>query len=530
MYKVVLVDDKMFVRKGLQSLVDWKRCGFEVVGEASNGEDAHSVIEQLKPDLVVTDIRMPVLDGLELIKLVQQKDGNHPKFIIISGYSDFKYAQQAVRYGVHDFILKPIDQADMEETLTVLSKSLTEQKLFTEKNEELVKKRLFDHLIVGKIDEKEADSYLNVLSLENSKEFYYLIFEVNEFPEMINGITGEHMEEVKKKIAEIIRDSCDLKEKVFIHELEQGTYGLLIPSIFLQRFQMQISKFIYWINKQLSRNIKQKITFYVGLAVPKLYLVRSSYENAQDARQYKYTQDDKSIIFYEEIEKNNSITYTELEDTFYHVLIEQIEENLTIAIMETIDKIFHQFYMRKMAQSAVLTSINRCVHSILKIIKNMEGEVSRLKTFQTMLQLQNYNLTLTQLRKLFIEFVLESKEEIIKLRKQTANGEAHKIKQYVELHYQENISLKTIAAKFYMNPVYLGQLFKKTYGIYFKDYLLQVRINEAKKLLRQSELKIYEIAQNVGINNTDYFVTIFGKLEKITPSEYRNKLLETRKV
>ncbi|MFL6555350.1 MAG: helix-turn-helix transcriptional regulator, partial [Bacillus sp. (in: firmicutes)] len=179
---------------------------------------------------------------------------------------------------------------------------------------------------------------------------------------------------------------------------------------------------------------------------------------------------------------------------------------------------------------AVLASINRCVHSILKVIKIMEGEVSRLETFQIMLQLQNYNLTLPQLRTIFLKFVLESKEKILMLRKQTAKGEAHKIKQYIDLHYHENISLKTMAAKFFMNPVYLGQLFKKTYGIYFKDYLLQIRINEAKKLLRQSEMRIYEIAESVGFNNTDYFVTIFGKLENITPSEYRNKLIDERKV
>jgi two-component system response regulator YesN len=179
-----------------------------------------------------------------------------------------------------------------------------------------------------------------------------------------------------------------------------------------------------------------------------------------------------------------------------------------------------------MAKVAVRASINRCVHAILKLIKNMEGEGSNLKTFGTMLQLQNYNLTLLQLRNQFLEFVLESKETITILRKQSADGEAHKIKHFVDSHYRENVSLKTIAVKFYMNPVYLGQLFKKTYGIYFKDYLLQLRIKEAKKLLRQSEMKIYEIAERVGFNNTDYFVTMFGKFEKITPSEYRNKRLE----
>jgi len=528
MHKVILVDDENFFRKGLRSLIDWESCGFEVAGEAANGEDALELINGVNPELVITDIRMPVLDGLELIKQVMQKEGYHPKFIIISGYSDFNYAQQAVRYGVHDFILKPIDQEEIEETLQSLSKTITEQKLVFDRNIEIKKALILENLIYGKVNEEDANAFSSELGLSSPAEYYYLILEVNGLPES----TGETVpdNQVKKKVTKIICDICDPHVGVFIQELEQGSYGLLIPSTYLHRFKMQISHFVKWIHGLLINSMTQAVTFYIGPAVPKLYLLKTSFEAAKNAREYKYIYENKCIIFSKELENNKSITYTELEDSYYHLLIEQIEENKTIVIMETIDKIFLQFASKKMARVAVQASINRFVHSILKIIKKMEGEVSNLKNFQTMLQLQNYNLTLSQLRKQFLEFVLESKEAITLLRKQSADGEAHKIKQFVDSHFRENISLKSIAAKFYMNPVYLGQLFRKTYGIYFKDYLLQVRINEAKKLLRQSELKIYEIAERVGFSNTDYFVTMFGRFEKKTPSEYRNKLLEKRKV
>ncbi|MCM3724872.1 response regulator [Neobacillus cucumis] len=528
MHKVILVDDENFFRKGLRSLIDWNACGFEVAGEAANGEDALALIKEVNPELVITDIRMPVLDGLELIKQVMQKEGYHPNFIIISGYSDFKYAQQAVRYGVHDFILKPIDQEEIEETLQSLSKTIAEQKLVFARNIQIKKAVLLENLIFGKVNEEDTYSFSNELSLRSAADYYYLILEVNGLPEALSETVPDN--HVKEKVTKIIREICDHHVGVFIQELDQGSYGLLIPSTYLHRFQMQINHFVKWLHGLLKNSMTQAITFYIGPAVPKLHMLKDSFEAAKNAREYKYVYEDKNIIFSKDIENNKLITYTELEDSYYHLLIEQIEENSTIGIMETIDKIFLQFASKKMARVAVQASINRFVHAILKIIKNMEGEVSNLKNFQTMLQLQNYNLTLPQLRKQFLEFVLESKEAITLLRKQSADGEAHKIKQFVDTHYRENISLKSIAAKFYMNPVYLGQLFKKTYGIYFKDYLLQVRINEAKKLLRQSELKIYEIAERVGFNNTDYFVTMFGKFEKLTPSEYRNKLLEKRKV
>jgi len=131
-----------------------------------------------------------------------------------------------------------------------------------------------------------------------------------------------------------------------------------------------------------------------------------------------------------------------------------------------------------------------------------------------------------ELKRLLSSFLLECASFVCKLRKEYAKGGIQKIKAYIEAHYNENISLKSIASVFYMNPVYLGQLFKKTYGLHFNEFLLQLRIGEAKKLLRQTDCRVYEIAEKVGFGSADYFVTRFEKLERMTPTEYRNKLLE----
>jgi Response regulator containing CheY-like receiver domain and AraC-type DNA-binding domain len=132
---------------------------------------------------------------------------------------------------------------------------------------------------------------------------------------------------------------------------------------------------------------------------------------------------------------------------------------------------------------------------------------------------------LHELKGLFTEFLHEAAAYLAELRNEQSKGGIERIKKYIEANYTENISLKSIAGKFYMNSVYLGQLFRKTYGIYFNDFLLQIRIGEAKKLLRQTDLRMYEIAEKVGFQNADYFVTQFEKLEKVTPTDYRNKLL-----
>lgn len=128
MLKIVLADDEVFVRKGLIELIPWEEMKFTIVGEANNGKEALEMIKDLEPDLVITDIRMPLVDGLDLIRSVKEHSQLDPFFIIISGYNDFNYAQQALRYGVHDYIMKPIDEEEMTAALRKLTYSIIEKR------------------------------------------------------------------------------------------------------------------------------------------------------------------------------------------------------------------------------------------------------------------------------------------------------------------------------------------------------------------------------------------------------------------
>lgn len=530
MNKVILVDDEMYFRKGLRNLINWEDCGFTVVGEAANGEDALNMIHDVNPDLIITDIRMPVLDGIGLIREAIEKKAVQSKFIIISGHSDFKYAQQALRYGVHDFVLKPIDQDEIEQTLKLLSRTLEEQKKLQEQMLEEQVKIVFNHLLLGKVEENDDSiDLLNLLSLGKPKEFFYILIEVNGIPDESYINNEERVRQFKFTLEDVFHGICNKEERIWLQEISPSSIGGLITSNHLARFQMNPRKFINWVNNELTKRISDDITIYVGEAVPSLTSLKESYTSVDWAQQHKYANNENGIIFFEDI-VNKAITSSELDETVFQLLIEKIEEDSTESIVNTLQVLFKSLVTNKLSKNAVIASLTSFVHSVLKIIKKMGGDPSSLQTYKIIYTLHNYNLTIVQLKELIIGFVLECKDEICNLRKQTANGEAHRIKQYIDLHFRENISLKTIASKFYMNPVYLGQLFKKSFGIYFKDYLLQVRINEAKKQLRQSEKRIYEIAESVGFNNTDYFVTIFGKLENITPSEYRNKLISERKV
>ncbi|WP_324617828.1 response regulator [Cohnella cholangitidis] len=179
-HSAILVDDEVFTRKGLKKLIDWEACGFRIVDEADNGEDALELIGRVRPDLVITDIRMPVLDGLELIRRIVEEKDARPAFIIISGYNDFKYAQQAVRYGVHDFILKPIDELEFTHTLLKLNERLKREREKHLRNERLLTGAMIESLILGEADDAFVAEWERRLMLRPHDRLFYMFAELND--------------------------------------------------------------------------------------------------------------------------------------------------------------------------------------------------------------------------------------------------------------------------------------------------------------------------------------------------------------
>lgn len=178
MYSVIIVDDELFVRKGLIEMIDWESSGFKVIDESDNGEDALAIIQAKKPDLVVTDIRMPVLDGLELIEAASKLQ-LETEFVIISGHNDFRYAQQAVRFGVQDYVLKPIDPDDIQQALVKLRDKLSAKQRLRDQNRRQMGEKLIETLLRDEIDETALDEWGQVSFFVDAKAFSYILLEVN---------------------------------------------------------------------------------------------------------------------------------------------------------------------------------------------------------------------------------------------------------------------------------------------------------------------------------------------------------------
>ncbi|GGF94879.1 response regulator transcription factor [Paenibacillus abyssi] len=520
MHKVLLVDDELFVRKGLMNLIDWKSLGYEICGEAESGQEALDIMEQVSPDLVITDIRMPVLDGLDLIRTVTTEWRKVPVFIIISGYHDFKYAQQALRYNVHDYLLKPIDEVELENTLKKLVGTISAKKLTGLTGNKLAAGSVLESLIKGDFREEDAGQYAAALHMEEESRYAYVLAEIH--PKGMDGAqTDWSVKEVAAALQEIVdRTDCEIPS----YEHDPGLYGLLLDTKRLAKGDSKLEAIYRSVHAALSRAKDAPVTLYVGKTVELLHDVKESYRSASKALSYKYAEDGAAVIDIGRMQET-PLYYFDIEPAMYTKLFEHIEENDKEAYLSVIDNLFAEFKEKRFASNAVSNTITRCVIGVIKIIRDMESDEKGLESLPGIMEWQNRHVRLQELKQLFTHFIYEASAYIAELRREQSKGGIEKIKKYIETNYNENISLKSIAAKFFMNPVYLGQLFRKTYGVYFNDFLLGLRVQEAKKLLRVTDLRMYEVAERVGFQSADYFVTQFEKLEKLTPTEYRNKLI-----
>jgi two-component system response regulator YesN len=523
MYRILLVDDEVFARQGLRNLIDWASCGFEVIGEAGNGEDALAFIQQHKPELVITDIRMPVLDGMELIRHTIEDQSSKTSFIIISGFDDFKYAQQAVRFGVHDFILKPIDKEVLETTLIQLHRKLIIDKSVNYDRELLLHNKIITSLIKGEMDAETLVENANLLGIAPNNKVIYTFVEINDnhpWKSKTKSLTQEMINDV---IRQAIHNTVHIHRTMYLHE-HRNRIGFVLSIEDLSEIQYNLSKFASQLQNQISEKLEYTVYVYMGSAVSGILELSNAYQTAKDALQYKFLKKDCMYVIYDDV-KHLTLNDLDMDNHIYEQLTLHIEEYNEKAVHETIDRIFQEFQEKKFAPEAVKLTINRCVSDIIKTTHQMGIDKQELTMLEPISSWQDLNLSFQELKRLFTQFVIHTAQILSTVRKENMKGSIQKIKTYIEANYHENINLKSLATEFYMNPVYLGQLFKKTYGMYFNEYLLQIRVSEAKKLLRQTDMRSYEVAEKVGFSNADYFVTQFEKIEHVTPTEYRNKLL-----
>ncbi|MFA9557701.1 response regulator [Evansella sp. AB-rgal1] len=515
MYKVLIVDDESTVRKGLDAVIPWETYGYEVVALAKDGQTALDLCEKHTFDLIISDIRMPGMSGLELIQHIRSFD-QRVQCLILSGYADFDYAKKAIHYGVAGYLLKPIDEDELIPAILEIKKKLDEENTM-KKISSIEKERKLESFILSKVLNKSIKDYSDDEKAHMGKvhgilwEKYRVLLIHIETTNLETNNLLSLKQEINRRI------SLDKKAVVFLHESYIGV--LLDGSSYKNR---DIQLFYQEVKGAMSlHNVCSVVA--VGNCVNSLCEIKDSYKTALTLirNRFFYPNNEllvkgRELIVLNQSENQTSMEIQDMIEKLY-LLIEIGEEGKLETVLREIPFIkMEDEFSEEALKKLYVSVLSRVVTKLQK--SNPEKEVLLVEASEKILEI--YDSTNIETLQNNVVSVIKGISEELQLDQ--TNDQLKKLLLLIDSKYSENLKLEKLAEIFNYNSAYLGKLFKSYTGEYFNTYLDKVRIKNAKKLLLNG-VKVYRVAEIVGYKNVDYFHSKFKKYEGISPSAYRRK-------
>lgn len=535
MLKIFLVEDESVVREGLRDNIPWQQYGYKFVGEASDGEMALPLIQKTQPDVLLTDIKMPFMDGLSLSRIVHQEFPDM-KIIIFSGYDDFEYARQAITVGVEQYLLKPVTRASLQKVLTELRTKIEneqEQKNYQEKFQEEAREyeqfsrtnffmKVFEgHMPVQNIYEEAAKLSLKL----NAPCYNLLMFSLQDKRDGENG--GYESEDFARKREELLHYFVRYPEYL-VFRWNINTYGVLLQGSAEQ--MKELTERCLENIERICQPTEEIFDWYaaVGEPVERLSLLTECYRKANHLFAYRFLAPDKHIFTQEIIgnymprEEGGRIGDIDSAKVDQELIKDFLLRGSHDEIPEFVDS--YLFSIQEALKSRLFQ--NYLVFHVHFVTMAYVEEIGcDKKEFLELLgeeQIQEVNRSIEELS-LYIQNILEKAME---LRDRVSDHQSKKILKkaldYIEENYtQDTLSLNTVASEVNVSSNYFSAIFSQAMQVTFIEYVTQKRMEKAKKLLRQTEKHSGDIAQEVGYKDPHYFSFVFKKTQGCTPREYR---------
>jgi len=517
-YKVLVADDEPLICEGMGIIINWRDYGFENPDIAVNGRDALEKVCAGKYDLLITDIRMPLLDGLELIKALKDKKPGI-KIIILSGYSEFSYAKQAIQYGVKGYLLKPITADELIHNIQTVKDELDEEIMRTRILSESRDAFLFS-FATGSLTRKDISKRGIEYGLDLSFGNYTVaLIEIDNFFSMVEedlDFAKIKKAEVKKVIDIFVRSH----NMGYVYDEIEGVIGILIcrnmPTVNTQKLVSELKALC----SEILCRTGLKVFAGIGCATTCGQNVSISRKQAfQALERALFTRKDEVACYDSAAFCKLSILGEEFNTDRLITAVEECDKELAGKEVDSIISLIVDMPVNIEIVRAFMFDIQM---KFCRVIKNYGGDM-RVIFNENDFEKNIFNhKSIIEFSKWLHKKCDETITYISGFLKKGSSNIIERVKRYIDEHYHEDISLKVISKVFYMNPAYLGQLFIKTEGETFNDYLNKKRIAEAKKLLRNENLRMYEVIDKVGYKTLNYFYTQFHKYEGISFSEYKN--------
>lgn len=506
MRKILIVEDEVYARKSMRKqMVECLREKDWIIFEAANGRQGLEMVNKEKPELVFTDIRMPVMDGLEFLKAMKSA-GAQAKVVIVSAYADFEYAKTAMKFGAEEYLLKPIDDIELRECLgkfEKLKEQKKQQEIYTGEDglTRFISRNLFWNTV--------KRDYVN----ENMFRKIFGVYQV-----MVLYFPREREPEIEK-LFRLIQETV---EEIFtgfrLVQVQKGLYAVLMYADGLSSFRQ----------KNLIEKLNadgQKAWGGVSLLYRDSSKIKTAYQQALAALECKVFSQ-KKLLYYEETSQKYTEIYR-IDEVLIDLLKMGIEKGNLDKARGSLRQIFREMEgktaMSSKSLELFLTQMTILFHQVSEKKWSLQPENGFYK-FQL--------LDFDSIEK--IQTSIEEKVEMICRKIGEENqGKGEELiqvmKEYANENYSRDITVKTLAEKvFFMNPAYLSHLFKEKTGESYSSYLKRIRIEKAKSLLEEETCSITDVGAMTGYNDTSQFIRIFKQEMGITPKKYRDEIIRKK--
>ncbi|NOU66996.1 response regulator [Paenibacillus sp. LMG 31461] len=534
MLKVLIVDDEYYFRQALKISLPWEELGFQIAGEAKNGAEALSLMSEIAPDIVLVDINMPIMDGMEFIQKAKQSE-QETKFIMLTGQSEFVYAKMAVQLGVFNYVLKPIDEDELRNSLLEIKNLIDKEhavkldyehlKKQAKEHMPMLKERLLNEWLQGSrvIDPLSSKERLQYLGINLDAPFHMVV--VADIDSQDDLVTKEDMHIRKLAVQDIAQefiqntypyDSC--------HDTNDRYVMIIgVPNASYERMEA-ISEAI---RKSVQATLGCTVTIGVGNGYPAFESISVSYQEALFALKHRFVLGGNQVILHSMIaESGMKVSLFSVERRIGLLMsmrignLSEAEEWLTTFFQDARTK----NASTEMLFVAALEIVSTCLEFLDEMSQSFEHvfqDTAQTDIFQFIQQMNSFGELERWVRNLILKVIAH-----VHGRKQNrAVKVVDEVKSYIQSHYgNEELRIVDLAKSVHMNYNHLCYVFKKETSITINDYLTEIRITKAKGLFDQGEKIVQYVASKVGYADANYFGKCFKKYIGITPSKYVNNI------
>jgi|GEM_PF-1437218 len=527
MYNLLVVDDEELIREGIAGVLS--SCGdfnFNIIC-AENGLQALEIIEQEKVDAMILDIKMPKLDGIGVLKAINEKRMNI-KTVVLSGYEEFEYAKVAIECGSLNYIVKPVVPKEIikiakeiEEELekeTRQNEELENLRKQMQENLDLIKEKFFNDILSNRISKDAFKDRVDFLNLNISgTKFQAAVIDIIKY----NYFTTEEK-------CQLINYSIYQFLKGYISAIEGAEYFYINSSQFVILFSLKqdqtkdVKEILHLLKKKIDSKFNVCSTVGIGNAYTGFENIKMTYLEALNVVRYEVLLGRENIASISDIQGTNiSLDYLLDSEEF----LIRLKLGDTSGITAQLNAVFEKIEARKEYNIDIESFNLFCMRLLIytfMALKELDIDLRSININEKEALLDIYEIkSYDQIKHRIFSIINKVADKVEEYKKEKKKNTVEKVKNIINQNYEKDISVKFIADQLYLNPNYLGQLFKSETNMSINDYLGRVRVTKAKALLKNTDLMIYEVAEQVGFNDSQYFSTVFKKIVGVTPKEYK---------